>query len=340
MMRKFVLTIRILFLLFLPYAGICASLQDSCTVNDFCNTATEITGIESDSVFVCVEGCFVNTTPETQYQFCGMDSFQTVWFRITTDSLAHNLNLKGTTPGVTDANIAVFKLITDCTQLELINQTSDSIPCVNGWSQQFQSWKTSVQPNTTYLIALIASYDVGGDYTLCVSTVSNEVPCLVVGDIEITARSSGMDLEEPLLPGETVSVCMNVDNYQTGQFNGCQWFQGLIPVFGNGWDGSSFDPDGQPLNATINGIPIGQTNNGIYSNSTWDWFTDVDYHHDNPNLQIGDFDGNGFVDMCNTLYDPDCPFTGGVTGGCCGPCWGNPLGTILPGGWFAWSTSP
>lgn len=81
---------------------------------------------------------------------------------------------------------------------------------------------------------------------------------------------------------------------------------------------------------------MGVSGNGLYSTATWDWFDDVDYHFDLTSRQIGDFDGNGTVDMCSTLYDPDCPDLGGITGGCCGPCWANPLGDILPTGWFAY----
>jgi hypothetical protein len=81
---------------------------------------------------------------------------------------------------------------------------------------------------------------------------------------------------------------------------------------------------------------MGQSGNGLYGATTWDWFTDVDYHFDNVFLQPGDFDGNGTYELCNNLYEADCPNTGGLSGGCCGPCWGAPLGTILPGAWFAY----
>ena len=93
--------------------------------------------------------------------------------------------------------------------------------------------------------------------------------------------------------------------------------------------------NGQPLNATVNGNAIGLLYNGLYGASTWDWFLDVGYHYDNSFLQIGDFDGNGTVDMCHLLYSADCPAVGGIQGGCCGPCWIN-SGEILPPGWFAY----
>jgi hypothetical protein len=39
--------------------------------------------------------------------------------------------------------------------------------------------------------------------------------------------------------------------------------------------------------------------------------------------------------MCNSVYETECPQIG-IEGGCCGPCWGDTLGDILPGGWFAY----
>lgn len=128
---------------------------------------------------------------------------------------------------------------------------------------------------------------------------------------------------------------MNVNSY-TAAGNGCQWFQGLIPVFGNGWDPSSFDGQGMPQNASLNGDVFDPLADGLYGTEVWGWFGDVDYHYNNAFFQIGDFDGNGTVDMCNILYDPDCPNLGGITGGCCGPCWGAPIGDILPPGWFGY----
>jgi hypothetical protein len=142
-------------------------------------------------------------------------------------------------------------------------------------------------------------------------------------------------LTGPFNPDEIISICMNVNTY-TAAGNGCQWFQGLVPVFGNGWDPASFDANGQPINVTINDNAMGAFENGLYGASTWDWFTDVDYHYQDVFKQVGDLDGNGTVEMCHTLYQYDCPDLGGLQASCCGPCWGNPLGTILPSGWFAY----
>lgn len=48
----------------------------------------------------------------------------------------------------------------------------------------------------------------------------------------------------PFCPGETVTVCYDLDFSvdPVGEGNNCQWFQGIVPSFGGGWDMDQFDP--------------------------------------------------------------------------------------------------
>jgi hypothetical protein len=203
-----------------------------------------------------------------------------------------------------------------------------------GSNGEAEALGTTVTPNSTYYFAISSLNSIGGHFDFCLNTISQGSACIVDRNIQVTARSNGGPLEGPFDPAETVSICMNVNEY-TAAGNGCQWFQGIVPVFGNGWDPTSFDSLGQPIIATINGTAFGVDGNGLYGTETWDWFDNVDYHYDNPNLTVADLDGNGRLDICNSKYEMDCPHTG-ITGGCCGPCWGAPLGSILPPGWFGY----
>ena len=331
---KFYLFALLLIVFHLPIDVTASQWQDTCITNDICETAIEISPLVTDSLFSCLPGCNSNANPDAQYPTCGIDAFPTVWYKVTTDSIASRLNIRGKSPDISTPTIALFKLTTDCSQLEQIDLSSSANLCHVGWVGQFQTWRTPVEPNTTYLIAVIATDSPGGDFNICVNTVSNDVTCLVLGDVELTARSSGKDLQEPLLAGESVSVCMNVESYQTGQFNSCQWFQGMIPVFGAAWDPLSFDSTGQPFNTTVNGAAMGHDTSGLYGAARWDWFSDIDYHHQNDVLQVGDQDGNGTIDLCNNLYE-SCVDFGGMSGACCGPCYNTP-GDLLPPGWFAY----
>lgn len=303
--------------------------------NDSCTTAMVIPDVYSDQAFVCVESTTLNALPESYGNNCFINDFPTVWFLVQTDGNAALMNIQVTTDDFESPTISLFLGLPDCSDLQLVSLTQSNLPCVVGSNGEAEALGTDVGGSTNYYIAVSGINTAGGDIEVCVNTISPASICVIDRNIEITSRSSGGPLEGPFFPGETVGICMNVNSFSAAG-NGCQWFQGLVPVFGNGWDPASFHSNGQPLDATINGNPMGVPGNGIYGTSHWDWFTDVDYHFDNPYHQLGDFDGNGTLDICSLLYDPDCPNTGGLNGGCCAPCWGAPLGTILPPGWFAY----
>ena len=314
---------------------ICVDEVPPCFTNDLCTEATVIPNVQSDMPFVCVDGCNLFADPEAFNNACEVGTFPTVWFQVPTDGSATLMNIFVTSTEFDAPTVTLFQQVTDCNSLIQVPMTAGDLPCVVGSNGEAEALGTDVGASSIYYIAVSSLNNVGGEFELCVNTISQASACVTSQNIEITARSAGGPLEGPFFPGETVSVCMNVNSY-TAAGNGCQWFQGLIPRFGNGWDPSSFDANGQPLNATVNGNTIGVAGNGLYGASTWDWFTSTDYHHNNAFYQIGDFDGNGTIEMCNILYDPQCPNLGGITGGCCGPCWGTPWGDYLPGGWFAY----
>ena len=337
MKRKItIITGLVSFLLFLSSSLLAFNTfkQDTCAVNDFCETAIPIDNVIADEGFVCVEGCTVGATPEFFNNNCQIGVFPTVWYSVITYG-GTLMNIQVSSNDIASPTITLFQMISDCSDLIQIPMSQGNLPCIIGSNGVAEAIGTDIASNTRYLIA-VNSYDkIGGDFTLCINTISVASVCVIDREVSIEARSAGGDLSGPFKPGEKVSICMNVNSYSAAG-NGCQWFQGLVPVFGNGWDPSSFDPNGQPLNTALNGNAIGMQNNGLYGVSTWDWFSDVDYHYRDTYRQIGDFDGNGTIEMCSTLYDPDCPNIGGITGGCCGPCWGTPLGDFLPNGWFAY----
>ncbi len=308
--------------------------KDSCAINDFCSSAIELQ-VNTDLGFTCTTGCTNLATAEIVDNPCGIGQFPTVWYRVNTELGAATMNIHVQSDDIRSPGISLFIGMPDCEQLQSVDMTSSKLSCVQGYNGIAKAIGTKVKENQIYYIAITDPDNVGGSFELCVNTLSTGSNCVISRNIEITGRSSGGPLEGPFEPGETISVCFNVDSFSTSSLP-CQWLQGIVPVFGNGWNWKSFDPNGQPMNATINGNPIGAPENGNYGAATWDWFEDVDYHFDNPYLQVGDLDHNGTVEMCNSLYDPDCPDLGGIQGGCCSPCWQGTLGTILPPGWFAY----
>jgi hypothetical protein len=310
---------------------------DTCTINDDCQQAILISNIISDSSFVCVDGCNMYASPDTLIQSCQMGDFPTVWYRLDIDPAARVMNVEVTSSEFEAPVISLFKGGNGCSNLEQVYFSEESLACIIGTDGLAKATGVQVDASDTYFLAISSLFSIGGHFQLCVSTLSTGFVCVVDRGIAITARSNGGPLEGPFDPGETVSICMNVNSY-TAAGNGCQWFQGLVPVFGNGWDPVSFDSTGQPTVTSINGYGPETIENGLYGASTWDWFTDVDYHYDNTSLTVDDIDQNGTLDICNSVYETDCPQMG-VTGACCGPCWGETIGDLLPGGWFAYGVN-
>lgn len=307
---------------------------DPCTANDDCSTATVIPNVVSDQSFVCINGCNEFASPDTIIESCQMGDFPTVWYRLTPDSVAVAMNIEVYSSDIESPVISVFKTSTNCDDLEQVYLTGSGLACIIGSDGMAKAIGTPVDSNITYYIAISSLVSIGGNFDLCISTQSIGFVCVLDRSIEITARSAGGPLEGPFEPNEKVSFCLSVNEF-TAEGNGCQWFQGIVPVFGNGWDPSSFGIQGQPVNASINGNTIGAASNGLYGASTWDWFNNVDYHYDNPSFNVGDHDGNGTLDMCNSVFESDCPQSG-VHGACCGPCWEDNQGDLLPPGWFAY----
>ena len=334
-MKKFVLVFLLstLFIHSNSIFGNSMMVLDTCTANDDCQNAIDIPNVLSDMAFTCIAGCNLFASPESFPSSCSIQDFPTVWYKVTTDDLANVMNVFVSSSDFESPTITVFKSETGCDNLQLIGLTSSNLGCVIGSYGEAAALGTSITPSSTYYFAVSSFNSIGGNFEFCLNTISTGSACIVDRNIQVTARSNGGPLEGPFDPKETVSICMNVNEY-TAAGNGCQWFQGIVPVFGNGWDPSSFDSLGQPVNATVNGNPFGAPGNGLYGTATWDWFDSVGYHYDNTNLTVSDLDGNGRLDICNNQYEMGCPLTG-ITGGCCGPCWED-QGDLLPPGWFAY----
>ncbi|HZV68562.1 MAG TPA: T9SS type A sorting domain-containing protein [Saprospiraceae bacterium] len=305
--------------------------------NDICETAIHIPNVISDTSFVKIQGNTFGANPEIVVNSCFISISPTVWYFVEADDIATLINIQVTSVDFSAPAINLFHLVTDCNALEHVPLTPNDQECVMGSNGVAMAIGSEIQSGEVYYIAVSSIFSSGGDFELSVNTISVGSKCVTSRNIEITYRSSGGPLTGPFFPGEKIGVCMNVDTF-TAVANGCQWFQGIVPVFGNGWKPTSFDANGQPLNATVNGLPMGQLGNGLYQftlAATWDWFTDVGHHFDHAFYQISDFDVNGRMDICHTLYEANCSDLDGVTGGCCGPCWDDP-GEILPPGWFSY----
>ncbi|HLF65832.1 MAG TPA: gliding motility-associated C-terminal domain-containing protein [Saprospiraceae bacterium] len=291
--------------------------------------------------FVCADGCNQFADPEPGLTGCLGNTDPAVWYTFQTDGNANILNMTVTSDDFDAPSVQLF-FVNDigdpCGSLVNIGLTENLFSCMVGSNGQVVANGTAVSASSIYYIVVGGVNTLGGNFEICISALEATAPCVTDAEVVVEARSFGGPLTGPFFPGEVLDICMNVNVFlvSTGDQN-CQWMQGLVPVFGNGWDPGSFDAENQPIGATMNGnsFPAPNVENG----GQWDWWTNIMYHHEHCYYNVEDFDGNGTVDMCNGLYDIDC--TGpGLAGGCCGPCWSSTgpddpgVGSPLPPGWF------
>ena len=279
-----------------------------CSDNNTCGDATNIPGIVTGSAPICVDGCNILAAPEPGLGGCNMATEEVVWFQFTTDGMADIVNLNVSSSDISAPTVQIFG--GNCGNLTFVSD------CITGASGSASLLTVAVAPNTTYYIAISNDFGDGGFFELCLGTFTNASSCATDTDFEVTGTSLGSPLEGPYQPGETVSFCYNVNTYQVdaqGTGNNCQWFQGIVPIFGNCWDPSSFSATGEPAASTPPTPQYG---------AIWGWWDNITYNRATSIISVGDFDGDGDLDMCH-ISDPTCPNTGVGAG------------TILPGGWFA-----
>ncbi len=269
---------------------------------------------------IFIDGCLTDATPETVITECGADQYPTVWYKVRVDATAAQLQTTVTTSGTWQAVWAIYH--GDCDSLVLLSGNSsvqDSIPCSNSDSNAGLHSVKIVKGVTTYWIAVtgIGVTD-NPDFSLGIATISDCISC--IGDPgcapeaewEITNRSSDRALDDPkFCQGEEVTVCVTFD-YNASE-TGVDWFHGLIPDFGPGWDIKAFDPEAIVLS------PGGGEWRDISDTSCAPMITEQ------MHLLCTYTDSlTGRLVLCNTGCQ-SCP--------CSGPLL---LGSVLPSGWF-WS---
>lgn len=275
-----------------------------CAGNDLCSNATQMS-VPPIGNSTCSSGCNTGACGESNlnYQGCRLDLQATTWHTFTTGSqsnLLYNLT-------VTGGSHQISLFTGSCGSLNPIRLCQSSMDNI------------VLAPNTTYYVAVSTLYQNAGPYNFCIAVFENPSICNIGSSVEIVSTSFGSPPNGPYQQGEIVRVCLRVDNWDASQ-NNCQWIHGIVPMFGNGWDQTSFDGAGQPdINRT--GPDPRHMNEGY-----WDWFTGVVYNTVvNPatatrRVYVDQF---GNIRICH-IFQPDC----------------NPAypiltaGSTLPGGWF------
>ena len=188
------------------------------------------------------------------------------------------------------------------------------ISCNEGTGGAASIFSLPIAPNTTYVLAISDATGDEGDFTLCLEQHADNSACNTNDALVATATSLGSPLNGPYQPGEVVSFCYTINGW-IANATGCNYLQGIVPTFGDCWDASSFDAQGQPTVTTAL-VTNGLTLPSGAACGAWAWQPagTVDYNLPGPSnlgLVAGDDVGAGW--FFTTTYqahggDPDFSF--------------------------------
>jgi hypothetical protein len=313
--------------------GSSLSNVSACEIADICSDITSAqTLLTAPTDVNCwafsvtsISGCMEGATPENIFTDCGFSDHPTVWFKIETDTNASQLYTFVSTEGTWQPVWAVYS--GTCANLSLVPggnitfpttcSNSDSNPDAHNTQIPLNADGTPIQ--TFYIAVSGVGVIDNPDFTLSAFTQATCVSCVGNDDysseatFEITDRSSGRSLDDTqFCQGEEVTVCIEF-YYNPGE-NGVDWFHGLIPNFGRGWDMDYFDPN----NVLVS--PAGAEYLGPTDEECAPYITET------MPLLCSYVDDLGILRLCN-IKSGTCP---------CSP----PLvqGSPLPFGWF-WSSN-
>ena len=269
----------------------------TCTDNDDCSTP-EVLSLTTGTQ-LCLNDC--NTGATSGPDFTGTNCYDfpnaTVWYEFTTTATNALVSVSLTSSDLANPYFTIFTS-SDCSFYNIID-------CAASAGGMAASNNVTIQPNTTYLIAVS---DEGGDegaFDLCVTTEDDNSACNTNDNLTVSATSMGSPLDGPYQPGEIVTFCYEINGWMTASTQ-CNYLQGIVPTFGDCWDPVSFDGNGMPTVTTpltTQGVKLNNPNAGT-SIGTWSWFPagTVDYNLTGPSnlgLVQGDDVGAGWFFLTN-----------------------------------------
>lgn len=248
---------------------------DTCNFNLLCiqdSTTTNQLFPPANDVLLCASGCTAGFGPGPDLNSSGCPDFlnATSYYYLTTDTTADLLTLSVTSNDFNQPKLALLRSV-NCQSFQMVE-------CTTGTNGLALIQYIAVDPLTTYVVAVSDAEGNIGDYELCATSIEVEF-CNEQDRIFVTQTSKGSPLNGPYLPGEEVQICYELQDWNKLDCNG---FQGLVPTFGPGWDSTSFNLFGQPIQMDSLLAPI-QT-------GFWAWYKvgDVRYNVSNP---INGYDG-------------------------------------------------
>lgn len=248
---------------------------DSCSAQFLCLPDSLLTNHifpPANEALICISGCNAGYGPGPAFPSGACADFvnPTAYFFVTTAAMADLLTLSVHSDEFNKPQIALLRSA-NCTSFQ-------QVACAIGENGDVILPYIAIDENSIYVIAISDAEGNIGEFELCATSVDVEF-CNEKDRIFVTSTSMNSPLAGPYKPGEEVQICYELEDWNKLDCNG---FQGIVPTFGPGWDASSFDLFGQPVQTDTMLSPV--------TTGFWQWYQvgDVHYNVSNP---INGYDG-------------------------------------------------
>lgn len=273
--------------------------------------------------YVCAEGCIDLACPEDPLPAggngCDFSQTPTVWYEVQTDDIAAQLFTTVTAAGTWEPMWSVY-YGDDCDNLT--NAASGATPPCSIDDDSPDLHQTGVEDlYDSYYVAVTANPNGppvdNPNFEICAATIINVLVCLgeiddncepdpsteiMIVDREFSDLEPDVDPDVgymgPFCPGEEVQV--HIEFFYDATESSADWFIGLVPDFGPGWDMDIFDPTSEP--------PTGTGSNG--GPGEWlEWDSECYANMEEPVPHLCTYlDDEGILRLCNALCEncSDC----------------------------------
>lgn len=220
--------------------------ESDCNTQHSCLEASAVQNIinlSADAEEHCLSNCNILGRPGNTLvneNSCQYLQNYTKWYNVIVDSESNLLSIEYDASA--DITLPRFQLLssTDCSNFELIN-------CLDTLYENSKiEFLYDVTPGQRLFIAISddeRTLGTLGEFELCLRALSRPNRCVLNSDLYVTNTSLGSTSAGPFIPGEEIEFCFEIKEWF--KFD-CSNLQGIVPIFGQGWDTSSFTIVGEP----------------------------------------------------------------------------------------------
>jgi Leucine-rich repeat (LRR) protein len=217
--------------------------EEECLANLSCAEASKVENIlnlNADNPKICLQNCNFLGQPgitTVSQQSCLFTPEYTKWYRIKADEDANVLSVELETEDEVSQPKILLVNSNFCTNFTLIQCIDTAL--VEG-KLQFQY---NIEPGQDFLLLVSSDQPVTADFNICLRVFSRPNRCAIQTNLSSVRTSLLSNSFGPFLPGEEVEFCYEITEWVKYD---CSKLQGIVPIFGSGWDPASFEPKGAP----------------------------------------------------------------------------------------------